>query len=590
MRKRGIALVLVLTMMSVVMLLMGAFMTANRANFTALGATQRQREAQFAAESAIHFAWYQLAHNQFWGKQPFSDSTEISMEAAAGPGLRVWRVAGPRASIRGRVVDENGSGREATFTLAVWNNLANDSPNGDLPADSARLEVVGTSGSFTVRSSVLLTGAPIYSASLTANRTIELNSDRVSITSEDDMRNWVRSNEDIYLPDFVGGGARLNIETRPGAPKGVIWAQGDIVAGSRVLKNELIGEANNRSGGLLTPKSRLKHDIYKLEMNDLKIGANSVTEDQRTSLEGGEYIVSNSVVRYTDLAGQTHQHGCKVLRHVHNGRTTIYYDSQWLSNPVFPNEPGAVLKPSDQAHLVELGSGPNNTPAMTYDFTKNEFTAVSSATIQVDGDLSIYCGIGEGEGGQMSDAAERASFEPKINLETGGDSKGVIRATGGIKIQGSLSGGGGLLAKDDIWLMSNSQTDTGQTQVALEADTSQGVVLYGKNIHIAAGNTQEINFKGLIYAENDVNVHGGLQVLSDNGQLSWESSDIPLRKLQLEGAVVAHSGSIRVTHTNELIARYNEKYLKQVTKGLYSTQGVATVGFRKLEKLWVHED
>lgn len=576
-------------MLFVVTLLMGAFMTANRANFNALGASQRHREAQLAADSALNFCWFELAHNQFWAKDPFNNNDEISPSAPGGPGLQVWRVRGRRA-ISGRICDDNATGREPTFTVEFHNNLANQSRDGDVPADSVLLTISAHSGPAEVQREVLLTGSPIYTASLTANSMIDLQSPDVKFSSEDPMRNWVLSNGSIHLPDFVNGNDRVRVETASGGPKGAVWAREDIKSGDRRLQGDLIARADERSGGLFTPNSKLKHDIYKLRADDLKLNGESVDDVESTTsfLDAGTYVIDDATIRYLDANG-TEQHGAKILRHIDpQGNETIYYNTRYFNNPQFPGHPNARLVPSDGPDVVKLGHGPGNSAAMTYNFQSNEFKAVSQGTIQVHGDLTIYSQV---ELGYLSDEANRANFEPKIDLASEGNLSGTIRARGDISIQGSMRGGGGLIANGDIVLMANSRDHMAQdNQVDVNADTDQGVVLYGENINIVAGNTHSVSFKGLIYAENDVHVMGGVQAETTQQGLVWHYDRTPLQDLYLEGAVVAHSGSIHVTETAHMEARYNERYLKEVTRGLYTTEGVPTVGFRKLERLWVHEN
>ena len=82
------ALLLVLTVASVVVMTTGAFVMANSANFTSLSASRRQREADLVTASALEFLYFQLETDQTFARQPFSDEAEMAMRG----GLRVFHV------------------------------------------------------------------------------------------------------------------------------------------------------------------------------------------------------------------------------------------------------------------------------------------------------------------------------------------------------------------------------------------------------------------------------------------------------------------------------------------------------------------
>ncbi len=597
MKRKGIALVLVLTMMSVLMLLMSAFVTANRQNFNLMGVNARQREAQFAAESGLHFAWFQLANNQAWGKEPFNSGKEISPDEPGGAGLRVWQVDG-KCSITGHLVDEKGTGREAEFTIVIRNNLAMPGENKilgkDVPPDACLLTVTGTSGTFESVNDVLLTGAPIYTASLTANNAIIMDTPDVLLTSEDPMRNWVRSNGDITLPDFVNGGDTLKVETKDNGPKGVIWAKKDIFSGSEKLdKADEVAKADQKSDGILSPNSPLKLDIYGLKKSDLKMGGEAVTADQEVSLDSGRYITSGARALINGVWT-----GFPVLRHIsESGEKTLYYNKFLQgSNLTFEQEDGWTIK--ECSNIVKLGKGPGpDGCAVTYQIDQAHYKAANPGkTIQVKGqgggpgDLNIECAV----------LTATDQYEPKLTLAPDGSTESAaINAQGSIRIQGQLKGGGGLLAGNDIWLMANIN-DSGGSEVAVEAQAGDAVVLYGQNINVAGGGADKVSFKGLVYAEKDVNFLGDVKLTTN---WDWQhphaftepkwgetTTTNKLNNLYLEGAVVAHTGNIHIDKTKHIEARYNDKFLKAVTKSIATSEKENEFICRKLEMLWTHEN
>lgn len=560
---------LVLTVASVVVMLTGAFVANNHANFTTLAATQRQREALLASESAVSFIYFKLEHDETWARSAFESNADISPSEG---GLQVSQVKNT-TQIQGSVVDENQQSRTATFTVDIYNNLSVQSDMTGpvhVPQDSVLMKVVGRSGQFESRMDVMFRGEPLYDASLTANKEISLGlNDKVQISSEDPSRNWVRSNENIKLGQFAQAGSskKVQIDRHKGGPKGVLWARKDIFSGADKLEGQLLGDAARESGGIMAPKSRLNHDIYKLELDDLNVGGQK-NSPIRATMPPGRYELSYADVGWMEGFERKNE-VVRVLSHfAPDGTRTNYYNGQNLvgDHLIFPSDWSTKAVRSDTSAVVPLGTGPDGY-AMTYNFNDNIFSAASNATIEVDGDFSIWSG--------------RDTSEPQVRLISDGASVGVIKAKGNVSIQGTLSGGGALLADGDLTLMANSQNwvDEGKA-TNVDADRDSGVVLYGKNVRMYGGKTQEMSFKGLIYADNDFQVYGGAQVVTQNGIPQLKGTEgLELKKLDLEGAVVARQGSILITDTKDISVKYNQHYLKALVKGMPNNR-------RRIQHLW----
>ena len=562
------ALILVLTVASVLVMMTGAFVANNHANFTTLAATQRQREAQLVSESAVSFLYYKLEHDETWARDPFAQTRDISPRES---GLKVQQVANS-TRIEGSLLDESGTGREPTFRVTIYNNLSHPGPMTSpvkVPGDCVLMKVVGRSGAFESRIDVMFRGEPLYDASLNANREILMGKNKqVQFSSEDRSRNWVRCNGDIKLGDFAhdGGTQIVNINRNSGGPKGVLWAKNDIYSGADKLEGQLLANAQSKSGGIMAPRSRLNHDIYKLTLDDLQVGGQA--SPVHATMPAGRYSLSTANVGWME-GGQYQQAEVRVLSHVNpvTGVRTNYYNGAHLGpNLIYPDDWGTDSVRSDATGVVGLGTAPDGY-AMTYNFDENSFTAASNATIEVDGDLSIW--------------SDRDGNEPHVRLISSGASVGVIKAKGDIKIQGTVSGGGALLAGGDLSLMANAQSwvDEG-TATQVDADESSGVVLYGQNVKMYGGKTHRMLFKGLVYAENDFEIMGGAQVVTINGvpQLRFDES-LGLQELVLEGAVVARQGSINIADTDKINIRYNEKYLKALVKGMPDNR-------RRIQHVW----
>lgn len=72
----------------------------------------------------------------------------------------------------------------------------------------------------------------------------------------------------------------------------------------------------------------------------------------------------------------------------------------------------------------------------------------------------------------------------------------------------------------------------------------------------------------MIYAENDVNLYGGLKKSSGDGVINWVPADAALDYLTLEGAVVARQGHVNIGRTKNVSLTYNPTYLNTLTKGM----------------------
>ncbi|MFN8610520.1 MAG: hypothetical protein U0931_23475 [Vulcanimicrobiota bacterium] len=575
MRKRGIALVMVLTVASVVVMLTGAFVVANNANFSSLGASQRQREADLTAESAAQFIYFQLENDQTFARQPFTDNDPIDLP---GKGMRVNHLSGSsHGRLRGVLLDESDTGREPTFTADIYNNLNQKDaqhPGFLVPADSVLIRIEARSGSFTSRRDVLYRGEPLYDASITANKLVDLASNSsINIYSKDRARNWLRSNGKIHLNSFAKDSAvHTTIHKDASSTPGIIWAKDYIYSGSdQPLQGADLSKAAERSGGVLAPKSRINHDIYKLSADDLSVFKAGDTKDFQSwgVMAPGTYSVENSKVYWNN---DTEYAEVKTVTYTPDdgGDKVVWYDRRQLVNaPVnlsLPQGWGVQSTTSNNSGIVGVGGTSDNTSAMTFDFDKNEFLADNSSIV-VHGNLRITSKID--------------GVVPSIKLKSTEYSSGVIRTTdgGSIVVQGTLSGGGALVAEGDVKLMCNQDTLTG-AETNVEADKSAGVVLYGgKNVTIFGGSNRNIQFKGLIYSENDVNIWGGAKVVTANGNLAWEPTEDTLDLLELQGAVVAHTGGVNIAQTKDVTLTYDQDYLRKLTKGMPANR-------RRIAHLW----
>jgi len=575
------ALMLVLTVASVVIMMTGAFVAANSANFASLSASQRQREADLVTSSAIQLIYFQLETDQTFARDPFQDDAEVPLRS----GFRVKHVKNKnKVLLEGALLDEFSTGREPTFTAEIINRLDRTATpleqKPSVPADGVLIQVVGRSGSFTSRCDVLYRGEPLFDSSVTANRLVALNkNDSVQLFSKDPTRNWLRSNGDIRLNGFAQGNGATTIDAQANSSQGVVWAKGDIFSEGdpRGLSGEKLARASQAAGGVLAPKSRLNHDIYKLTPADLNVFKQEGTKARQSVgvMRAGTYSVEWAKVYWRD-GDEMKSVDVKSVSFTPSepGAAKIFwYDGRSLKdeNLILPQGWGVNSYRSDENGVVKLG-GTNvnsdngeNVAAMTFRFDEDAFVADNSS-IQVEGDFRITSKID--------------NLVPTITLKSDEYSSGVIRATNGgsIVVQGTLKGGGALVADQDIKLMCNPKLNQ---ETNVQADKSAGVVLYGGgDVSIFGGSNRSIQFKGLIYSENDVNIYGGLKVETRNGNLSMEGTQDRLDALDLQGAVVARCGSVNIAETKKVSLTYDPDYLQKLTKGMPNNR-------RRVARVWV---
>jgi len=459
---------------SIFTMLTGAFLSIHRANFATLAASERQREAQMACQAGIQFTIFRLQQNQKWGQAPFAANRDISPPR----GMTVSEIRGT-TSIVGEVLASLPNQNPGHFEVEMVNRLKlAASADGRVPADRVLLTVRGRSAGFELRSLVLLQGEPLYDASLTGHTSILLNQNlnKLTVDSADAARNWIRSNGDIKLGNFAAPSPTdtVTIKSPPDSPRGVVWAKGAITSGVNELQDEWLTRATNASGGLFSPRSKLHNDIYELRRDDLMI-----PDDAPVTLDPGVYAISlEQRTLRPPGGGDPIHHTVRALTHTDpTGRKTIWYnDSDYLSDAVYFGydlvpPPGVSTVHMASGQEVRLGHNPYNPPygALKFNFDSSEFATVSMFPLKVDGNIAIISDLGD------------ENQLPKIKLDSEEWKSGIFEATGDIKFQGTVVGGGAIISGGDMYLGAESDID---------ADIDSGVVLYGQNVNVLGGNSQ----------------------------------------------------------------------------------------------------
>lgn len=209
MRKRGLALITTLMVMSLLLTLIGAFIQVERANQRLTGNALERRAAQDACLTALSIAWSHLEEDPKWGTTANFSATAPVNIPLINPIARIEnRLVGANKVLHG-VIEAEGdfTGPSAvTFDLTIYNNLASAKvdPHGDysVPARSCRLTCLAHCGSAVRRMDTILRQVPISYDSLVAKKKTDLASTAglIRLESRDPYVNRMRAGTDMNLP------------------------------------------------------------------------------------------------------------------------------------------------------------------------------------------------------------------------------------------------------------------------------------------------------------------------------------------------------------------------------------------------------
>lgn len=212
MKKKGIALVTTLMVMSLLLTLIGAFIQVERANQRLTGNALERRAAQDGCLTALNIAWNYLETEPNWGTNENFPMTGPRNLPATNPTARIEpQLVGANKVLHGSLQPEGDfDGPSAvTFDLTIYNHLTGPqsrlpSTGGEIPipARSCRLVCIARSGSSVRRMDTILRQVPISYDSLLAKRKADLGAATglVRLESRDPYVNRMRAGTDLELP------------------------------------------------------------------------------------------------------------------------------------------------------------------------------------------------------------------------------------------------------------------------------------------------------------------------------------------------------------------------------------------------------
>ncbi|MBX3167324.1 MAG: hypothetical protein KF760_07925 [Candidatus Eremiobacteraeota bacterium] len=287
-RRRGVALFVVLLVMFVLLTLLGAFVRVNNTNLNLLGLGLTRVQAEEACNSAVQYAWMRLDKEADWGSPGYF--TSHSPHEVLGSRLEC---SGSGTTVTGKV-----NGTDMTFTIQLFNNLNNASPDepNRVPKYAVRMSIEGRSGNARKHMEVVLRKRAFVDASAVAQLRMAVTNPQPmkwNIDSTDRQLNMVRSNGTLLGPNPGLGGGPSQIEfLRPAGtpaaaqgPFGSAWASDEITLGTTALSGNSAATttAGVNTKGQFVPKTGGSYQIPDLKPEDL---TGPTTE---RTLPGGTY-------------------------------------------------------------------------------------------------------------------------------------------------------------------------------------------------------------------------------------------------------------------------------------------------------------
>lgn len=607
-KKRGVALFLVLTILGVLTTMLGAFMTVNHSNFSLLASSMEQAEATQACLSGYNYALYRIEHDKSWGKDAFNgiQDADPPIGTPLDNALSCYLIEPSRLCY-------NIEGTRMSFEITVVNNLpvssrSGGSPDpdtrpGDMPViadDALYLRIVGRSGRATRRAEAVLHTAPAFDSAALSNGDLEIRQGRVTIDSNDKMRNFIKSNGDINLPRINSQGDvkfQHTGDTTPTKkpPYGIAIARKTIRSGMTDLgqDDQALADANRDSKGFLATKTPRKAEILNLNFDDIKL-----PPGQSSDLPPGNYVFTTTKVdipirvSYEDADGND-QSVDKNLRVTvpaiirRNFVTNAVEKVWWSDTDIYippdtdlwlPGYGGAKVTQLAGEQLAEYsqyseiitGEPPvaHLAPGVDADLWGANVVVQPDFKVNVQGDFGLLYERRSQRGTVKSgaDGIDYGDYEPPAHSKDAllilgdGANGSSLKATGEVNVR-QVTGKGAILAQKDLSLngtivAEGQGVEGGGLALMSENDVVLKVPDQTYQSDTITETLRTTTFTGLVYAEKNFVVRH----LSPDASIT--------RSMDITGSVVARQGKIVVEGTDNVKLTYDPKYLDDVVKDL----------------------
>lgn len=621
--KRGLALITTLLVITLISMLLGAFFTANRAQVSVLKSSQQSERFQRSAFSIASFLQSRLEDNVAWpeGSEAGENSIEGVMSNLTWTKVddRVYAVTGDflpgKTSFSGLI--HNNLDNEAT--LEVGAGAAGVPPEScRIFLETAALGSYSFKGPLGANKSQAFTfrKAAYIDSTMVASEGIYIDTNQVIFDSKDEIRNQIRSLKDVNFATLENLGFG---NTESSAP-GVVWARDEIYAqGERIndaIRKNTLTAAKEKEGTVLERELNLGRFMENavgeftkpdFDINDVKgAGANSEVSRPKVVIKQGVYEFSK--VDYLEYSGDGYTRATQdILIHRASSepgseilgvyaqkdalgganRTNRFALGTGLGEITLGGTPITRLGDKDglgNNFTLPVDSGADNAPMV--DFNKRTITFAEGVDYEVNGNFGVTTNVVHGY--RASIAGDSLTQTP--NLLLAGDSKpklvlgaanskknkdgsdsgadesrrAYLSVSGDMDVNGSIEGYGNIVVGTegkggDITFELN--------KADLRADEKTDFAVFSEGSILVRGtgqNNKEVNFKGLLYAQENVVFDFSGDDLGEVDYSDLKSMLPSARKrgtLNVEGSVVAENGHLAVRGVDKARFTYEPKYL-----------------------------
>ncbi len=552
---RAIALITTLAAMVVVMMLMGAFFS-NWQSYISLNRYSAEKLAcREALTSLADGCRFQLEGERRWGAEPGKESDAIELRNASGDIVLALRPL-PEGEVSSEFEGLTGisffegetAGSHVRIALSVVNNLDNELPltSQNVGPKACRLQFMVKYGGYVERVEVTLRRAGFFDSTVLASKKIEIDADKVNFSSTDPLRNQIRSESEIYLPDtpnlkFTPADDAITVE------KGTVWSKDDIYIHGSSNADKLRRAAEDTGADFL-PNAPSYYKIPELRKSDIDYE----TDKPITHLAAGHYGFREISVTYQDIRGNTYTREVKaVLSYAAtSGGAGDLAKFHYLRTPLLdpdaddPDPDGYQPDFSTVTYGGLVGEGEPSAEFQIDDFgcdlNANQLSLPAGPDFRVGGDLGISDG---------SLVFIDAAADPENPIE------GYLSVDRDLSISGQIVNGGKIVAGRNVLL---SPFDLRVDKL----DEASDIAIYAGNDVIVqppfsdegrADARRYFVFKGLVYAGKDFKF---LSSVVRNGTVYQFD-----RKLYIEGALVAKRGEVVIKGNESVELKYNRDFL-----------------------------
>lgn len=552
-KQKGMALALAMLMLTLLALLTGAFFQLYESHYSLTRSSQQSAAASNGCEAIQHYITYRLEHDKTWGSAPFAGASDNSPT-----NIEVTEWANSH-NISGEI-----DGMRAEFQAEILNNFDGTLGNPSVRAGTALCRVTCTVGTTSRNAEFVLRVAPLFDSSILTRADLDVQANSLAIRSRDENRNFVRAEGNIHIPDALqtnpGKSRFLQPDSNQTDHKGMLWAKEDIfsyhpssTAETQIATGAQIQTAVTNTGGKIVPNAESHFQIYDMDADQLRqsTGANQfgipggrwhfTRRNAEVAIDATYLDLSDGMFDWDSGPTATTTTGTVVVEvleyyedvnavpgttqptRVYRGKERIddvigvlpgtINDGDKHLNPdtievtsVVLDYPGSPDVAATTANEVTFGGGD-----LTFDLVNQTLRASSSSQVEIDGSFAL-----------SSDVGTPPKLELGFDYSGSEPTRAAIIAQGGIEIENGVTEGlGSLIALGgDINIQPVSTS-----AMEVSSGTSGMVVFSSGDIFLTnPNNTEDWDFKGLVYARGGVRMDG-----NGSESVTFEGSIVSLR-------------------------------------------------------------